>query len=115
MSLSDYPDLHAVVTAIADAETTGGTRRSWNDQDSYGNPYCGYSAVIPGHNLLPDPAGEYSHVISRQSVIGGEEISWIGQTIGKVPGPNGDPYGPITPAPEGLIESLWAEIAAALD
>ena len=78
-----------------------------NTSDDYGNPYI--TVIAPG----PRGDAEYP-VVQRHSVIGGEQIVIIDAdgNMSTIPGPNGDPFGPIDDAGDE-IDRLWATVVAA--
>lgn len=86
--------LAAVLTQLHDVGATVAS-----GCDDYGNP-----------DITVKGADEYP-VVARHSVIGGEEIVAIDAAghFHKVPGPNGDPFGPIDDA-STQIARLWEQV-----
>lgn len=73
-----------------------------SETDDYGNPY-----------ITVGVAGSEYPVIARHSVIGGEQIVGITSAgkIRKLPGPNGDVFGPIDSVP-AAVEAAWNKVIA---
>ncbi len=110
--MSRYAELDSIVDAIA---ARGDVQIQTDDihiDPEHTVPDTLLYATIPGAKLASDPTGpDYSHCIHRYTVIGGEDITWVGP--GALGSTTRGPFGE-TPCGDDIIEDTWAEILARL-